>query len=59
GIRLGWLLFTMRRSLGESTAREEERMLGIRETTHTLTVLRALGTHVETWATWLEKWRKM
>ena len=54
---LGWLLFNMHRSLGESVNSEEERLLGVRETTRTLSTLRALATNAETWAQWIEKWR--
>ena len=54
---LAWLLFNMHRSLGESINSEEERQLGIRETTRTLSTLRALATNTETWAQWVEKWR--
>ncbi len=54
---LGWLLFNMHRSLGESVNSEEERLLGVRETTRTLSTLRALATNAETWAQWVEQWR--
>ncbi len=54
---LAWLLFNMHRSLGESVNSEEERLLGVRETTRTLSTLRALATNAETWAQWVEKWR--
>lgn len=53
---LGWLLFNMHRSLGESVNSEEERLLGVRETTHTLSMLRALVSHAETWARWVDMW---
>ncbi|MBV9231349.1 MAG: aminoglycoside phosphotransferase family protein [Chloroflexi bacterium] len=56
-IWLGWLLFNMRRSLGETTASEDERQLGIRETTSILAILRSITTHAGTWAAWLDKWR--
>ncbi len=51
---LGWLLFNMHRSLGESVNSEEERQLGVRETTRTLSTLRALATNAETWARWVD-----
>ncbi len=54
---LGWLLFNMHRSLGESVNSEEERLLGVHETTHTLSTLRALATNAEIWAQWVEQWR--
>ncbi|GAC1361329.1 MAG: hypothetical protein NVSMB44_14710 [Ktedonobacteraceae bacterium] len=54
GTWLGWLLFNMRRSLGESITTEDERQLGIRETMSTLAILRSLAQHTETWATWLD-----
>ncbi len=57
GTWLAWLLFNMHRSLGESVSSEEERQLAVRETTHTLSTLRALATNAETWAQWIEKWR--
>jgi len=53
---LGWLLFNMHRSLGESVNSEEERLLGVRETTRTLATLRALASNAETWARWVDKW---
>ncbi len=53
---LGWLLFNMHRSLGESVNSEEERVLGVRETTSTLATLRALSANIETWAHWIDKW---
>jgi len=53
---LAWLLFNMHRSLGESVNSEEERQLGVRETTRTLSSLRALATNAETWAHWVDKW---
>jgi thiamine kinase-like enzyme len=54
---LGWLLFNMRRSLGESVANEEERQLGIRETGGTLGTLRSMISKLEIWAGWTDKWR--
>ena len=54
---LGWLLFNMHRSFGEATSTEEERLLGIRETAQTLTILRSLAANVETWANWVDQWR--
>ena len=57
GTWLAWLLFNMHRSLGESVSSEEERQLAARETTRTLSTLRALATNAETWAQWIEKWR--
>ncbi|GAC1399394.1 MAG: aminoglycoside phosphotransferase family protein [Ktedonobacteraceae bacterium] len=56
GSWLGWLLFNMHRSLGESVSSEEERLLGVHETTSTLSTLRALATHAEIWASWVDKW---
>ena len=53
---LGWLLFNMHRSLGESVNSEEERQLGMRETTRTLSTLRALATNAEMWAHWVDRW---
>ena len=53
---LGWLLFNMHRSLGESVNSEEERLLGVRETTRTLSTLRALATNAEIWAKWVDTW---
>lgn len=50
GTWLGWLLFNMRRSLGESVTNEDEQLIGIRETTNTLTILRTLATHAASWA---------
>ncbi len=57
GTWLGWLLFNMHRSLGESVSSEEERLFGVRETTSTLSILRALATNAEIWAGWVDKWR--
>jgi thiamine kinase-like enzyme len=54
GTWLAWLLFNMRRSLGESISSEEERLIGVRETTSTLAILRNLAEHAEIWAAWLE-----
>lgn len=59
GHYLGWLLFSMRRSTGESITSEEERQLGIEETAKTLPVLRNLEKHAETWASWIDRWRKL
>jgi len=56
GTWLGWLLFNMHRSLGESVNSEEERQLGVRETTRTLSTLRALATNAEIWAQWVDTW---
>lgn len=53
---LAWLLFNMHRSLGESVNSEEERQLGVRETTRTLSTLRALATNAEAWAQWVDRW---
>ncbi len=55
---LGWLLFNMHRSLGESVNTEEERLLGIRETTSTLSTLRALASNAEKWARWVDQYRQ-
>ncbi len=57
GIWLGWLLFNMRRSLGESIMDEEERQLGIRETPLAIARLRTLAHYAEQWAAWIDKWR--
>lgn len=57
GTWLGWLLFNMRRSLGESVEREEERDLGVRETSMTLKLLRTFDDHLPIWAGWLDAWR--
>lgn len=54
GIWLGWLLFNMRRSLGESVSSEEERQLGVQETKLTLAILRGLAAHADVWAAWLD-----
>ncbi|GAC1632429.1 MAG: aminoglycoside phosphotransferase family protein [Ktedonobacteraceae bacterium] len=56
GTWLGWLLFNMHRSLGESVNSEEERQVGVRETTRTLSTLRALAANAEMWAKWVDKW---
>ncbi len=53
---LGWLLFNIHRSLGESVTSEEERLLGVRETTSTLSTLRALASNAEKWAVWIDRW---
>jgi thiamine kinase-like enzyme len=50
GTWLGWLLFNMRRSLGESVMSDEEQQLGIRETSNTLAVLQSLALHEARWA---------
>ncbi len=57
GIWLGWLVFNMRRSLGESIIDEEERQLGIRETPLAIARLRTLAHYAEQWARWIDKWR--
>lgn len=57
GIWLGWLLFNMRRSLGESIVDEEERQLGIRETPLAIARLRTLAHYTEQWASWIDRWR--
>jgi len=57
GIWLGWLLFNMRRSLGESIMNEDERQLGIRETPLAIARLRTLAHYAEQWAGWIDKWR--
>lgn len=54
---LGWLLFNMHRSLGESVNTENERLLGIRETSSTLSTLRALAANAEKWARWVDQYR--
>lgn len=56
GTLLGWLLFNMRRSLGEAIADEEERELGTREAKQTLAMLRYLANHAEIWAGWIDRW---
>lgn len=50
GTWLGWLLFNMRRSLGESVTSEDEQLLGIRETSTTLSILQSLAAHEDKWA---------
>jgi Ser/Thr protein kinase RdoA (MazF antagonist) len=50
GTWLGWLLFNMRRSLGESVTSEEELQLGRSETSKTLAILQELAAHKEIWA---------
>lgn len=57
GTWLGWLLFNMRRSLGEAVTDEEERQLGVRETMGTLHILRSIVAHADTWAGWVDRWR--
>lgn len=57
GIWLSWLVFNMRRSLGESVLDEEERQVGIRETPLALARLRTLAHYAETWASWIDRWR--
>ncbi|WP_338256904.1 phosphotransferase [Dictyobacter halimunensis] len=54
GTMLGWLLFNMRCTLGESVASDEEQLIGLRETTSTLASLRILATHAPTWAALLD-----
>ena len=56
GIWLGWLLFNMRRSLGESIMDEEERQLGIQEVPLALARLRTLAHYAEQWASWIDRW---
>ncbi|MBV9711238.1 MAG: phosphotransferase [Ktedonobacteraceae bacterium] len=58
GIWLGWLLFNMRRSLGEATLDEEERQLSIQETPLALARLRTLTHYAEQWASWIDRWRR-
>ncbi|MBV9710990.1 MAG: hypothetical protein JO011_08765, partial [Ktedonobacteraceae bacterium] len=58
GIWLGWLLFNMRRSLGEATLDEEEQQLSIRETPLALARLRTLAHYAEQWANWIDRWRR-
>ena len=58
GIWLGWLLFNMRRSLGESIIDEEERQLGIRETPLAIARLRTLAHYAEQWASWIDRWHR-
>jgi thiamine kinase-like enzyme len=57
GIWLSWLLFNMRRSLGESVLDEEERQVGIRETPLAVARLRTLAHYAEAWAGWVDRWR--
>ena len=57
GTWLGWLLFTMRRSLGESVTSEEEEQIGIRETSQTVAMLRLLAAHEASWIALVERWR--
>jgi aminoglycoside phosphotransferase (APT) family kinase protein len=56
GIWLNWLVFNMRRSLGESIFDEEERQLGIRETPLAIARLRTLAHYAEQWASWIDRW---
>ncbi len=56
GIWLNWLVFNMRRSLGESIFDEEERQLGIRETPLAIARLRTLAHYAEKWASWIDRW---
>ncbi|GCE28228.1 membrane protein [Dictyobacter alpinus] len=57
GTWLGWLLFTMRRSLGESVTSEEEEQIGIRETSKMVATLRLLTAHEAHWVELVERWR--
>lgn len=57
GTWLGWLLFNMRRSLGESVGSEEEQAIGVRETMATLTILRLMDLRADVWARWLDAWQ--
>jgi Phosphotransferase enzyme family. len=57
GTWLGWLLFNMRRSLGESVGSDEERAVGIREAMATLTILRMMDLRADVWARWLDAWQ--
>jgi Ser/Thr protein kinase RdoA (MazF antagonist) len=56
GIWLGWLLFTMYRSLGIAVASDEERQHAIKQTPHVLAIVRMLAGHLELWAEWVDKW---
>jgi thiamine kinase-like enzyme len=51
---LTWLHFNARRALGELGADSEARHLAEREVTTTLGAVRALGAHVDRWASWLD-----
>jgi thiamine kinase-like enzyme len=57
GTWLGWLLFNLRRSLGESVESDEEQQLGIREATNTLAILQTIATHAQDWATKIDALR--
>ncbi|GCE12341.1 phosphotransferase [Tengunoibacter tsumagoiensis] len=57
GSGLGWLLFHMRRSLGESIENEDEQQQGEAAAKQTLILLRSLAEHAEIWAQWVEHWR--
>ncbi|GHO45669.1 phosphotransferase enzyme family protein [Ktedonospora formicarum] len=57
GTWLGWLLFNMRRSLGESVESEDARLLGEREVGSTLKLLHAFNTQMPTWASLIDAWR--
>lgn len=57
GTWLGWLLFNMRRSLGESVGSDEEREVGIRETKATLAILLLMDKRSHVWARWVDAWR--
>jgi Ser/Thr protein kinase RdoA (MazF antagonist) len=56
GIWLGWLLFTMYRSLGIAVASEEERQDAIKQTPRVLAIVRGLAGNIELWSDWVEKW---
>lgn len=51
--RLGWLEYSMKRSIGVIAADEEERQLGIRETEATLASLRMIADQAAIWCGWL------
>jgi Ser/Thr protein kinase RdoA (MazF antagonist) len=56
GTVLGWLLFNMRRSLGEAASSVEECKLGAREARQTLVTVGNLAYHAEKWAKWIDRW---
>ncbi len=56
GIWLNWLVFNMRRSLGESIFDEEEQQVGICEVPLAIARLRTLAHYAEQWASWIDRW---
>jgi Ser/Thr protein kinase RdoA (MazF antagonist) len=54
GSWLGWLNYSMRRSLVESIATAGEQALGVQETFASLAALRSLAANLEKWASWID-----